>query len=296
LKNKILLTGANGFLGSHILKKLLKNKNDVVIIVRETSDLSRIKNLTGFSTFKIDENFSNISILYEMYSIETIIHVATEYGRSSLYSNVINSNVIFPIKLIELADKNKLKLFINTDSFSCKFQNSSYLKEYISSKIFFKNYLKTLSGIKVANLQLEHVFGEQDSKGKFVTFLLESMLSNQVFINLTEGTQKRDFIYVSDVVDAYMTIINSKNNLDQFNDYEVGNGKSISVKYFVKLIHKITKSKSKLLFGTIETRIDEIQDSKANNLNLIKLGWKPKINLELAITKMVTYYKFSNNY
>ena len=125
------------------------------------------------------------------------------------------SNVIFPIKLIEKADMENLKLFINTDSFSSKFQDSSYLKEYISSKKIFKEYLKSIFGVQVINLQLEHVIGEYDSNGKFITFLFNEMLNNNK-IKLTEGNQKRDFIYISDVVDAYIKTLKYKNYNNKF--------------------------------------------------------------------------------
>ena len=287
MKEKILLTGATGFLGSHILKRLVESGEDVVILIREKSNRERIKDLKGFSIFIMNQQFSNIDDLYKSHNINTIIHLATEYGRNSPYSSVLRSNALFPIRLIELADKNNLKLFINTDSFSSKFQESSYLKEYISSKKIFKEYLKSLLHLQVFSLQLEHVFGEFDSKGKFVTFLLESMLSNQKSIKLTEGNQKRDFIYVSDVVDAYMIVLKSKNILENYKEFEVGRGSSVTVKEFVSKIHSLIDSKSKLLFGAIETRFDEIEDSKAKNFDLIALGWKPKVSIDIAIKRIL---------
>ncbi len=289
------MTGATGFLGSHILKKLIDIGKKIVIIVRDDSSLLRINNLKGFSTFVINKDFSNIEDLYNEHSINIIIHVATEYGRNSPNSTVLSSNVSFPTKLIELADRKNLKLFINTDTFSSKFQNSSYLKNYISSKKVFKEYLKSLSDIQVFTLQLEHIFGEFDSKGKFFTFLLDSMLSNQESIELTTGTQKRDFIYVSDVVDAYVTVLNNRNSLKNYEEFEVGRGVSISVREFVSIIHKISGSKSKLLFGALETRSDEIQYSKANNSNLHLLGWKPNFTIEMAIKRILNLINFSTH-
>ena len=287
MKEKILLTGATGFVGSHILKRLLELGEDVVIILRETSSLERIKNLNGFSVFKVNNHLSNLDELYQKHQINTIIHVSTEYGRSLDYSSVLMSNVIFPIKLIEKADMKNLKLFINTDSFSSKFQDSTYLKEYVSSKRIFKEYLKSIFGFQVINLQLEHVIGEYDSNGKFITFLFNEMLNNTKKIKLTEGSQKRDFIYISDVVDAYITTLKYKNYKKKFVDFEVGTGQSIPIKEFVLTMHKILHSKSELLFGYIETRTDEIMDSSANNLDLIKLGWHPKFTIQIAIQNIL---------
>jgi len=288
------LTGATGFVGSHILKRLIELGEDVVIIIRETSSLERIQNLNGFSVFKVNNQLSNLDELYKRYQINTIIHVSTEYGRSLNYSSVLLSNVIFPIKLIEKADMKNLKLFINTDSFSSKFQNSSYLKEYVSSKKIFKEYLKSLFAFQVINLQLEHVIGEYDSNGKFITFLFDEMLSDRKQIKLTEGNQKRDFIYISDVVDAYIVTLKYKNYKKNFIQFEVGTGQSISIKEFVYTMHKILQSKSELLFGSIETRTDEIMDSRANNKDLIKLGWFPKFTIQIAIQNILKTKTYKN--
>jgi nucleoside-diphosphate-sugar epimerase len=113
------------------------------------------------------------------------------------------------------------------------------------------------------------------------------MLNNKKKIKLTEGNQKRDFIYISDVVDAYITTLKYKNHKKNFVEFEVGTGQSISIKEFVLTMHKILQSKSELLFGNIETRTDEIMDSRANNLDLIKLGWYPKFTIQIAIQNIL---------
>ena len=90
-----------------------------------------------------------------------------------------------------------------------------FKKNHVSSKIF-KDYLKTIDKFQVINLQLEHIYGENDSKDKFIPSLIDKLHNKEKFIELTEGTQKRDFIYVKDVVDAYMILLSSKNLLNQY--------------------------------------------------------------------------------
>jgi nucleoside-diphosphate-sugar epimerase len=287
MQKKILLTGATGFLGSHILKRLLSDGKDVVILTRETSNFKKIKMLKGFAIFQVNQHLSNIEELFEIHSIDTIIHVATEYGKELPFSFVLYSNVYLPIRLIEAANKEKLKIFINTDSFFSKFQNYSYLKEYITTKKIFKQYLKSLTSIQVINLQLEHVFGENDSKDKFIPFLIESMKNNINEISLTEGIHKRDFIYVNDVVDAYMLVLSKSKYLKQFSEFEVGTGVSMEIRDFVIRAHQILNSKTNLLFGSLPTRDDEISDSKANNLDLINLGFIPKTTIDVGISNII---------
>ena len=71
LVEKILLTGATGFLGSHILKRLIEVGENVVILVREKSNTDRIKDLKGFSTFIMNKQFSNIEDLYKKHNINS---------------------------------------------------------------------------------------------------------------------------------------------------------------------------------------------------------------------------------
>ncbi len=78
----------------------------------------------------------------------------------------------------------------------------------VERRKIFVEWLKYFSDrIKVVNLKLEHMYGPKDDDSKFVTWITNQMLNNISSIDLTEGTQKRDFIYIDDVVDAYMLML-----------------------------------------------------------------------------------------
>ncbi|MCZ8230047.1 NAD-dependent epimerase/dehydratase family protein [Flavobacterium sp.] len=289
--NKILITGATGFLGSKILKKLVEDDYNVVALVRKTSNLNRIESVKGdFDLFYFNEKSNNLNELFENYKIETIIHTATEYGRNAKTSEVLKTNVIFPIQLIEFGLERDLKLFINSDTFFGKpeYSNSAYLNQYTNSKKYFLDYLFCKrEGFKAVNLRLEHIFGEFDSDNKFVTDVLHKMLKSEKEVLLTDGLQKRDFVYVEDVVNAYLKVLRNIDSIANISEFEVGRGESVSVRQFVELMAEQTKSKSKLFFGGISTRKGEIQNSVANILPLNDLGWKPIYDLKTAIRKMI---------
>ena len=140
------------------------------------------------------------------------------------------------------------------------------------------------SKCKLINIKLFHMFGENDNPSKFVSKILKRILNNESSINLTEGTQKRDFIYIIDVVNAYKTIIDSLDKISEKNaEFEIGSGNSISIRDFVRLIKKFSKSKSVLKFGKLKTREGEIMDSKANLQKIKKLGWSQNYSIETAL-------------
>lgn len=287
----ILLTGGSGFLGSNILKKLLFNKYNVIVLVRKTSDLYRIKDESDcLKLFYVNNELDNLSELFQIHEIDTIIHTATEYGRGTLVSSVFMTNFIFPVKLIEEGSKKGLQYFINTDSFFGKeiFVSSSYLNHYTISKKYLLLYLNSCDKeLKVINMRLEHIFGEFDSNSKFVTNILHQLLNETPEILLTEGTQKRDFIYVADVVEAYLKVIKHIDEIENLAEFEIGYGESISVREFVQDMLEISGSNSILKFGALPSREGEIQNSIANVAKLREIGWKPKYDLKSAISKVV---------
>ncbi|WP_295768797.1 NAD-dependent epimerase/dehydratase family protein [uncultured Mucilaginibacter sp.] len=287
--NSILLTGATGFVGSHILRKLVKLNFKVSIVIRHSSSLWRIEDLKNdVSVYYTDE----VSDLFQKNRIGAIIHTATEYGKNASYHDIIKSNVLFPLDLLETGLKHGLKAFVNTDTFFSKTDDYLYLNRYSKSKKIFKDILKNFTGeTRIINMQLEHVFGENDAEDKFIPYIINRLLSNDERIDLTVGTQERDFIYVADVVDAYISIINNISIFDDFEDFEIGTSQSLSLRGLVEKIHHLTKSKAILNFGAIPIRSGEIKQSIANNKLFFKTGWKSAIDTQTAIINVIEAYQ-----
>jgi nucleoside-diphosphate-sugar epimerase len=283
------MTGATGFLGSNLLRQLIKKKYGVIILKRSFSNIDRIKDLIKFvKSFNLDQ--VSIKDIFKKINIDIILHCATNYGRVDTDPfAVIDANLLLPLKLLETGKKNNIKYFINTDTILDK-----RINYYTLSKSQFKDWLKMYSeGLVCINLLLEHFYGPFDDKTKFISFILDKLLTNAAKIDLTEGRQKRDFIYIDDVVDAFIKVLENLNNL-QFGiyNYEIGTNKSLEIRKVVELIKKISGNTiTRFNFGIIPYRKNEIMDSKADTEAIRNLGWKSKYSLIQGLVKTINKEK-----
>lgn len=290
---KILVTGATGFLGSHLTKSLVKEGHEVIILKRSFSDTWRISDVySKLTAYDLDKT-SLEHVFTNSGPIKAIIHTATMYDRKDENSaNLLYTNVYFPMSLLEIAFARGTQLFINTDTFSAGGDlKGTSLIGYNLSKYQLLQWLKIYSQkqkITAVNVRLEHPYGPKDNQDKFIPYIIKSCQTNEPELNLTLGEQKRDFIYIDDVVSAFCLLVKQDiSKFEWYRDFQLGRGQSVTIRHLVELIHKKTNSETLLNFGAIGYRENEIMDSKANIQALKELGWESKISLEEGIEKIL---------
>jgi NAD-dependent epimerase/dehydratase len=292
MRKCILLTGATGFLGSHLLKALVNKGYEVVALKRSTSDTWRLKGFeSSFKSYDID--LVPLQKVFEDQYIDTIIHTACLYGRKGEdMRQILEANLMFGIDLLNTGISFNTQTFFNTSSLYATL--SKYLNYYTLSKVQFDEWLKMASDkIQVLNMKVELMFGEQDADNKLTSWILSQFKQNKTEVNLTSGMQKRDFIYIDDIVSAYTTCLDNISILKSFNDIDVATGRLTSIRDFIELIkdsyEKITNKKlsTSLNFGALPDREGELMEPKIDIEVLHSLGWRPKRTLEENIERFV---------
>jgi len=180
-------------------------------------------------------------------------------------------------------------VFLNTDTMLDK-----DVSAYTLSKRQFREWLQSSSrSILGVNVALEHFFGPGDDPTKFVSDVISNLVIGVPSIALTTGIQRRDFVYVDDVVDAIISILGHvEHGSDGYIEYEVGSGISVSVRDFVKMAREMSGSASTFLdFGAVPFRRNEPMDVRADVSRLRALGWSPRWSLRAALEETIRVEK-----
>lgn len=282
---KILLTGGTGFLGRALLTDFLARGCTVIVVSRGGASCVEVKG-EGVPYELCGTSLESLSTAFRKHpDIDVVVHAATDYGRSAkLPTGVFEGNVEFPVRLLDLAMNSSVGLFVNIDTFfNVKNSKYQYLGEYALSKRHFQEWGEVCARqgrLRFVNLCLYHLFGPGDGAEKFITSVINDCLRDAA-IDLTDGYQRRDFIFVDDAVGAVTCAVKAEfGKAAGYVHYDVGSGTSCSIRELVELIKRLSNSRSVLNFGALASRIGEFSNARADVRSLKEIGWIPKTCLE----------------
>ncbi|WP_084158863.1 NAD-dependent epimerase/dehydratase family protein [Solidesulfovibrio alcoholivorans] len=279
----ILLTGATGYLGRHVLHDLIARGNKCTCIKRPSSNISIIDKSDKVQFIDYSENDNGF--LFSCAPFDAVVHLAASYGRrGETVTQVAKSNLLMTINLLDISQKLGIKTFYYASTTIDRYTNPYALSKVQASE--WGKLLSKFNGPRFIELKFEHFYGPNDDPTKFTTFIFESLVQNQPEIKLTPGEQQRDFIYIDDAVSAIHAIIEIENTKNTaFESWEIGSGSTVSLKEFVNIVRNTTKSKTNVLFGALPYRHNETMLSVANIAPLQALGWNPQVSLSEGISR-----------
>lgn len=280
----VLITGINGFLGSSLAKALSAEYN-IIGLEYSLENLFRITDC-NYKVYSAKDGIPDE--LFQKKKIDIIIHTATFYGKNNEdYTQMFNANLHSPFSLLDKAILNGCELFVNTDTVLDRFVST-----YALTKRQFQEWLfHRKNEIKVINMKLEHFYGPGMSDNNFIFNMLKKLLLKEPVIDLTAGEQKRDFVFIDDVVNAYRTVLNNLSMLEgRFLDFEVATGNLITIQELLVQMKYLTKANTKLNFGAIPYRSNELMQSTSNNSALLKLSWQPRTNIKSGLIEIISSF------
>ena len=295
---KSLVTGGAGFIGSHLVDRLLSLNHEVTVIDNlSTGRLSNLKNsINKIEFINADLAHNNISLPNNdkfdfCFHLAALADIVPSIQNPTSY---FNSNVIGTMNILKLLDKSNLKKFIYIASSSCygipkhypTNEKASISPQYpyaLTKRLGEEIVMHWCSVYKLPaiSLRLFNVYGPRSrtsgTYGAVFGVFLAQKLAKKPFTVVGDGEQTRDFTYVSDIVESMISAINSEIINEIFN---IGSENTYSINHLVKLLEGPVEF--------IQKRPGEPDCTWADITKAKKLlNWLPKISLEIGVKKMI---------
>lgn len=302
---KILVTGGAGFIGSHLVDRLIQEGNEVVVV--DNLATGKRKNVNKKAVFyKLDIQSKGIDRVFRKERPLLLVHLAAQMNvRHSTENPVFDAqvNILGTINLLEHAVRHGVRKVSFASSGGAIYGEQEVFpasenhktepaSPYGISKLAGEKYLSYYSsaaGLRYVALRFANVYGpRQDSEGEagVVAIFTKKMLQgDQPVINGT-GKQTRDFIFVEDVVEAVMVTLEQ----DVVGIYNVGTGRETTINETYRILKDLTKCSCKDLFGAAKKG-----EQYRSVLDIRKLrdafGWDPQVSFEEGLQKTVEFFK-----
>ena len=287
---KYLVTGGAGFIGSNLVDKLISLGHDVICIDDESAEChEQFYWNDKAQNYKYD--ICDYDLIAPLFSgVDCVFHVASDARIQPAILNPkksIQSNALGTANVLELCRVNKVDRLIYSSTSSAygkkailpnqEIQPSDPLTPYSAAKVFGENLAKVyhnLYGLKTISLRYFNVYGDrQPLKGQYapvIGLFLKQYHERKPLTVVGDGSQRRDFTHISDVIQANILASEVKNGFGEV--YNIGYGSNYAILEIANRISNDVKF--------IPSRIGEVQETLASNQKFKDLtGWMPKVSL-----------------
>ena len=303
---RVLITGAGGFIGSHLARRLVGEGVQVQSILKK-----------GESTWRLDDILDRLDVsetdVTDLQSLQTILsrfnpqvvfHLAALVDVSRSWEHVlpmITTNLVGTVNLLTALKSCAVEIFVNTSSSEeygntpapCREdQRESPLSPYSFSKLSGTHLCQMAVkafDLPITTLRLFPTYGPFQESDMLIPSAIKTLLAGKEF-NMSPGEQKREFNYVEDVVEAYLKVAVCPEARGEV--INVGNGIPYRVRDVVEIIQKCTGDRGTVKVGALSYRKGEGMECFCDNLKLKELtGWSPRVPLEEGLRLTVGWSK-----
>ncbi|MBF0343289.1 MAG: GDP-mannose 4,6-dehydratase [Nitrospirae bacterium] len=309
LRNKrVLITGATGFIGSHLTSRIVNEGAEVLILTRYKS-LERSSRLVELwdKINVVEADIRNVDSLKQIKEIkpDIIYHLAAynHVGDSFLHVNeALKTNCIGTANLLDAYDGYERFVYMSTSEIygyqeEVPFRESSIpnpISPYAIGKYSGELYCRMkirMQNYPIVILRPFNTFGPYQSTRAIIPEIIIKCLTGKP-IESTEGIQTREFNYIDNQIDGLILSVEKDASVGEI--INVGAAEEISIRDLIRKIHTMTESKSELRIGAMKYRPTEIWRMYCDNQRARDiLDWIPKVKFDEGLSRTITWFKES---
>jgi len=294
----ILVTGCSGFIGSHLCEKLIELGCNVIgIDINDLPDDFKYKDKLIFEKEDIRIHVNSIS----KYNPDIIIHLAAlagVYNSTQEPQNYVTTNIIGTVNILEEAKRCGVNKIIYASS-STVYANENNKETFNTPSSLLSPYAITKKSCemlfdyydcKCIGLRFFSVYGPRGRKDMAPYIFINKILNNEIISIYGTGNTRRDFTYISDIIDGIVLSIKLINEKDfKHKVFNLGNSRSVTIKHFLSVIEKVTEKKANIRYlekRECDSEITHADLSKAHEI----LNYNPIVSLEDGVKKTVQWH------
>lgn len=281
MKRKCLITGATGFVGSNLARKLVNTDWDVTIVCRKDSSLENIEDiLSEVKVYRYENQIEDLIKFFKENDFEVVYHLASLFiaeHKNEDIRNLIESNILFGTEILEAMKESNTKLLINTGTSWQHYNSEEYnpVDLYAATKEAYEKIIKyyvEAANIRCVTLKLFDTYGENDKRPKLIN-LLNKFADEKKVLDMSLGEQKLDLVHVDKVTDSFIKafeLLKNKTDL-KYDSYGVSSGKQISLREIVENFERENGKKVLINWGARPYRKREVMEPIKSLKNIIEL-------------------------
>lgn len=286
-----LITGATGFVGAHLVQRLLAEGWGVHVIIRPGSSCALLQPVMDRITLHIHAGDADGLIKIVAASRpHTVFHLASLFLAQHTSSDVaplIQSNVLFPTQLLEAMAVNGVSRLINTGTSWQHYENEEYnpVCLYAATKQAFEamlEYYLRVANFSAITLKLFDTYGPNDPRKKLFALLKQTAITREPLL-MSPGEQLIDLVYIDDVIEAYLGAAERLANAQPGSkeSFAVTSGSPLKLRTLVEIYQEEIGIKLPIEWGRRSYRQREVMVPWPNGITLP--GWAPRVSLREGV-------------
>lgn len=302
---KVLVTGGAGFIGSHLVDRLVQEGHEVVVV--DNLSTGKRRNLNRAARFfKLDIQSWRLERVFRNERPNLVMHLAAQMDvRKSVDDPIFDAqvNVLGTLNVLQQAIKHGVRKVVFSSSGGAIYgEQETYpaseshatrpLSPYGISKLCGEQYLsyyQRVSGLQVVSLRYANVYGprqDPDGEAGVVAIFIQKLLNNEQAVVNGNGRQTRDFVYVDDVVEANLAVMGQETQ----GIYNVGTGEETSINDLLRILVTQMNLTCKEVHGPAKSGEQARSVIDSGKLRQ-ELSWEPRTELSEGLKRTVDYFR-----